>query len=80
MTAPRCAPSCPLVTRLVIDHARSTGRDERLVRLAYGIGLDDAQLADLLRALLDEMPITDDPRGWLTARLHDLEHPGGPTR
>ena len=41
MTAPRCAPTCPLVARLVIDLARATGRDERLVRLAYGIPDDD---------------------------------------
>ncbi|EYR64663.1 hypothetical protein N866_07065 [Actinotalea ferrariae CF5-4] len=73
MTAPRCASSCPLVERLVIDHGRATGRDERLVRLAYGIGVDDARLADLIRALLAEMPTTADPRGWLTARLHDLD-------
>jgi hypothetical protein len=37
VTTERCASSCPLLARLVIDLARATGRDERLVRLAYGI-------------------------------------------
>lgn len=28
----------------------------------------------VLRRLLEEMPETLDPRGWLDARLHELEH------
>ena len=40
MNAPRCAPTCPLVARLVTDLARATGRDERVVHLAYGLRQD----------------------------------------
>ena len=34
-----CTPErCPMLTRLVIDHARATGDTEARVRLRYGLG------------------------------------------
>lgn len=74
---PGCAGTCPLVTRLVIDLARATGRTEADVRLTHGIVTTSDEAIHALRQLLTEMPVTLDPRGWLDARLHELEHPEG---
>ena len=74
MSVPLCATTCPLVDRFVIGAARAGGAGEGVVRQASGITATERSTAALLRAVLDEMPNTSDVRGWLDARLHQLEH------
>lgn len=72
MPVPLCATWCPVVTRFVIDAAVRDGVPEAVVRQRAGItqAADDA--AAHLAELLERMPATDDPRGWLDAELHRL--------
>ncbi|EYR65142.1 hypothetical protein N866_13090 [Actinotalea ferrariae CF5-4] len=47
------------IDRLVADLARATGRDEKIVRLAYG--LDDGHLDTLLSAAVKDLGVPATP-------------------
>lgn len=47
------------IDRLVADLARATGRDEKIVRLSYGLDAD--RLEGLMDAAVAELPATDCP-------------------
>lgn len=74
MSVPLCATTCPVVGRFVIEAARAGGAGEGYVRQASGITATEQSTAAVLRAVLAEMPNTSNVRGWLVARLHQLEH------
>ena len=74
MTLPSCVTWCPALAQSVIREARLTGETEAAVRHRAGLTATATDEAGVLADLLDRMPPTDDPRGWLDAELHRLRN------
>lgn len=68
-TGEPCHGSLTLMPRLR-EQAHAALREAGIDELLRFVNFDEVQW---LRHLLEEMPATNDPRGWLDARLHALE-------
>jgi hypothetical protein len=71
-----CDPACLVVTRLVTDLARATGRSEPTVRLSYGLN-GTALTAALLDSARDRKVASNQPCRCLATPFHEVEQDSG---